>query len=873
MKQIYSLLFLFLFIAGFAQAPDGYYANATGTGYTLKTQLYNIIKDHTVQTYGGLYVTYETSDIDNFFENDGSVLDMYSENPSGTDPYIYTIATTQRCGNYTNEGDCYNREHIIPQSVFNEQSPMVSDAHFITPTDGKVNGIRSNYPHSVVATATQTTLNGSKLGASTTAGYSGPVFEPIDEFKGDIARMYFYFATRYENTVAGYNYPMFNNSSGKVFTNAFLSQLIAWHNQDPVSPREIARNNAIYARQNNRNPFIDHPEYVAAVWTTQPADTDAPSAVTNLTVTTTTSNSATLTWTAATDNVGVTGYDLYLDGTLKSTHTGLTATVSGLLPSTTYTFYVIARDDERNSSVASTSVEGVTTAAPTGGSGATELFFSEYVEGSSLNKALEIANFTGAAVNLSGYSIKKQSNGTGAWSAGLSLTGTLNSGAVFVLVDPGIATTCYTVANANLSSAQEAYNGNDPMGLFKDGKLIDIIGTFDGGSTNFAADVTLRRKSSIKGPNTTFDKTAEWDSYPNNTCDGIGTHSLATVPNVDTEAPTAVTNLTVTTTTSNSATLTWTAATDNVGVTGYDLYLDGTLKSTHTGLTATVSGLLPSTTYTFYVIARDDERNSSVASTSVEGVTTAVPTGGSGATELFFSEYVEGSSLNKALEIANFTGAAVNLTGYSIRKQSNGTGAWSAGLNLTGTLNSGAVFVLVDPGIATTCYTVANANLSSAQEAYNGNDPMGLFKDGKLIDIIGTFDGGSTNFAADVTLRRKSSIKGPNTTFDKTAEWDSYPNNTCDGIGTHSLATLSNIDFDANEFNIYPNPSNGNFKINFENSNEKYSVQVFSVLGQKVFEKEYTNNSSATVNNLQKGVYLVKITNDTKSVTKKLIVN
>jgi hypothetical protein len=87
------------------------------------------------------------------------------------------------------------------------------------------------------------------------------------------------------------------------------------------------------------------------------------------------------------------------------------------------------------------------------------------------------------------------------------------------------------------------------------------------------------------------------------------------------------------------------------------------------------------------------------------------------------------------------------------------------------------------------------------------------------------------------------------------------------------LATLSNIDFESNEFNIYPNPSNGNFKINFENSNEKYSVQVFSVLGQKVFEKEYINSSSATVNNLQKGVYLVKITTDTKSVTKKLIVN
>lgn len=366
MKQIYSLLLLVLFSVSFAQAPAGYYSTATGTGYTLKTQLYNIIKDHTVIDYAGLYVTYQTSDIDNFFENDGSVLDMYSENPAGTDPYNYSIAATQRCGNYTNEGDCYNREHIIPQSVFNELSPMVSDAHFITPTDGKVNGIRSNYPHSVVVTPSQTTLNGSKLGTSTTAGYSGLVFEPIDEFKGDIARMYFYFATRYENTVAGYNYAMFNNTSNQVFTTAFLNQLLAWHNQDPVSAREIARNNAIYARQNNRNPFIDNPNYVTEIWKAGTVDTEAPTAPTNLVVTETTTNSATLTWTASTDNVGVTSYDVYVNGTLKTSVTGVTTTITGLAAETAYTFYIIARDADRNSSVASASVTG-TTKAPAAG--------------------------------------------------------------------------------------------------------------------------------------------------------------------------------------------------------------------------------------------------------------------------------------------------------------------------------------------------------------------------------------------------------------------------------------------------------------------------------------------------------------------------
>ncbi len=281
MKKHYTLAFLLSITAVMAQIPSGYYNTATSSGYTLKTQLYTIIKNHTDNGYGGLYTTYQTSDVDNFYEKDGTILDMYSEKPNGTDPYNYTTNSTQRCGTYSAEGNCYNREHIVPQSSFNSTAPMVSDAHFITPTDGKVNGQRSNYPHGNVATASWTSLNGSKLGTSAVSGYTGTVFEPIDEFKGDIARMYFYFATRYETTVSGYSYPMFNGTTNQVFTTAFLNMLLAWNTLDPVSPREVARNNAIYATQNNRNPYIDHPEYVQKVWNPT-ADTQAPSTPTNL---------------------------------------------------------------------------------------------------------------------------------------------------------------------------------------------------------------------------------------------------------------------------------------------------------------------------------------------------------------------------------------------------------------------------------------------------------------------------------------------------------------------------------------------------------------------------------------------------------------
>jgi endonuclease I len=272
MKYNYFYITLLFVTFCYAQPPVGYYKTATGTGFVLKTQLFNIITNHTDQSYGGLYTTYQTSDIDKYYENDRTVLDMYSENPTGTDPYNFNPDSAQRCGSYSKEGDCYNREHIIPQSIFNSLTPMVSDAHFITPTDGTVNGLRGDMPHGKVGVPTKTTQNGSKIGPAANSGYSagftGTVFEPIDEFKGDIARMYMYFATRYEDAITtwGKPYPPFNGTSDQVFTDAFKNILLTWNQIDPVSQREIDRNNAIYARQGNRNPYIDNNNYVTKVW-------------------------------------------------------------------------------------------------------------------------------------------------------------------------------------------------------------------------------------------------------------------------------------------------------------------------------------------------------------------------------------------------------------------------------------------------------------------------------------------------------------------------------------------------------------------------------------------------------------------------------
>lgn len=259
----------------FSQIPTGYYDGTSGlTGSSLKTKLHQIINVALDKGYSGLWTAYQTTDRDFYYENNGKVLDMYSERPTAQDPYEFTISTDQ-CGSYQVEGQCYNREHTVPQSLFNSASPMHNDVHFIPPTDGKVNGMRDNYPYGIVGTVSWTSLNGSKLGTNSALGYSGTVFEPINEFKGDIARMIFYFVTRYENRLSTFSTG--NILGGSVYPGLQqweLNVLLLWNDQDPVSQREIDRNNACYAWQQNRNPYIDNPNWVHDVWGYSTLSTD-----------------------------------------------------------------------------------------------------------------------------------------------------------------------------------------------------------------------------------------------------------------------------------------------------------------------------------------------------------------------------------------------------------------------------------------------------------------------------------------------------------------------------------------------------------------------------------------------------------------------
>lgn len=260
MNHILKLLIVLPFF-GIAQIPTGYYNSAQGlTGNPLKIALHNIIDNHTVISYANLWNAFQKTDK----KTNGKVWDIYSDVPGGTPPYEYTFITDQ-CGNTGAEGVCYNREHSWPQSWFNSVNGPYSDLFHIYPTDGKVNGARSNYPYGNVSAPTYTSLNGGKLGSSVDLGYSQTVFEPIDEYKGDLARGFFYMSTRYYSEDAGWS------TSGATNKATILpwqvNVLLQWHHDDPVSAKEIARNDSIYYRyQNNRNPFIDNPQWADSIW-------------------------------------------------------------------------------------------------------------------------------------------------------------------------------------------------------------------------------------------------------------------------------------------------------------------------------------------------------------------------------------------------------------------------------------------------------------------------------------------------------------------------------------------------------------------------------------------------------------------------------
>lgn len=258
-RKFFALVTTLIIIAAsaLAQGPNNsgnYYQNADGKkGAALKTALFNIISPHTNIGYDGLYEAYKKTDK----RADGYVRDWYSN---------ATNYTWGDKGGNSAEGAGWNREHTVPQSWFGSGNPK-SDVVQVVPTDCWVNGMRSNHPLAEVGTVDKHSKNNySKLGSCKTAGYSGTVFEPNDEIKGDLARIYFYMVTCYEDKATGWGHSVFSSSKYPGFTDWYLTMLLRWSKQDPIDEVERTRNLAVWDVQGNRNPFVDYPGLEEYVW-------------------------------------------------------------------------------------------------------------------------------------------------------------------------------------------------------------------------------------------------------------------------------------------------------------------------------------------------------------------------------------------------------------------------------------------------------------------------------------------------------------------------------------------------------------------------------------------------------------------------------
>ena len=278
MKHVYTSFLTFTLLtltatSVYAQGPNGsgtYYAAADGKkGAALKTSLCGVIYDRNEggdlnTAYKALWTHFKTTDA----KPNGKVWDMYSNKRE------MTFGTDQDTGSGSQEGQYYNREHSMPNSWFGGKvMPMYTDLFHMYPTDKVVNNKRGNNPFGETANPSWKSANDfSKLGPCSVEGYSGVVFEPNDEYKGDFARTYFYMVTCYEEKLPNW-YTSYAESQPTLDGNTYpglndwqLKMLMKWAKNDPVSEKETNRNNAVFGIQNNRNPFIDYPGLEEYIW-------------------------------------------------------------------------------------------------------------------------------------------------------------------------------------------------------------------------------------------------------------------------------------------------------------------------------------------------------------------------------------------------------------------------------------------------------------------------------------------------------------------------------------------------------------------------------------------------------------------------------
>ena len=577
----YGILFLLLTVSSLicAQIPAGYYYQAHGkTGAELKTALHNIIKYGSGEgaTWEGFFYTDQNPD--------GSVFDMYSNET--------------RYFNGFNGIDGMHIEHSLPNSWWGGiKNNAYKDLYHLYPADATMNMSKSNNPLGEVS-GTPIRDNGlSKMGKNGFGNtYTGNCFEPADIYKGDFARSYFYIATAYEDYASLWNSPMMQNNTWPVWQSWALQLLMEWNKNDLKSTREEERAEAVYKIQGNRNPFIDYPDLVDYIWgdkTSTPypfPDETEPFLISprnnktldfgillqgdnktidldiqgkNLTETlnlywkTGGENSGlSLSQESVTANEAINGKTIHICYMPQTSGTGIDTLVikgGGLADSVIVEVSRGATEDfmalpaTETTSTQSTlrwirhpQATGYRIDLYSGDQQAGDLIISSYIEGSKgYDKAIEIYNGTGKDIDLSKYSLRKQTNGSGSFGTELSLKNDehpiLADGENFLIVsgdctNEALIGRAQMIAPAEKEKSLMSFNGDDAIGLYHNGIQIDVIGDVDTGKgATWGVNVTYMRKTEVTHPTTVCDW-SEWVNLGQDVIDRTGTFTMQFAP-------------------------------------------------------------------------------------------------------------------------------------------------------------------------------------------------------------------------------------------------------------------------------------------------------------------------------------------------------
>ena len=531
-EKIRLVVLLFILTSfGISEIPENYYENSEGkTGAALKSALYHIIKGHTQYPY-----TSSQTDV-------WDILEDTDQDPQNSNNILCLYTGWSRLK--SSHPDGWNREHVWSKSRgdFGTDIGAGTDIHHLRPADCSVNSAKNNRFFD----------NGGTIyvdGDGTTECRQGTnwTWEPGDLEKGDVARMIFYMATRYEGE---------NGEPDLILVDSIppsdthdpvygkLSTLLEWHQADTVTDYERTRNDKIYSWQNNRNPFIDHPEYANKIW-----GNDSITSI-QFTSTNITKNEAdiscdiSLSILNGSSTANTTSQIILKSGNNEDIESFSTQNIT--FPANDYSNQTVTvnitddtiLEDAEDIVFAIRNINGGSAAIAGKDSlftltlednefdenilEATDLFISEYIEGSSYNKAIEIFNGTGSSIDLSAYSLELSSNGAD-FSNSITLSSTLNNNTTYVISHSNASSEIQSQTDINNTSVIN-FNGNDPVRLLKNNTEIDRIGEI---GVDFGSDKTLIRKSSISSPSSTYNST-DWLSFAKDMTDSLGNHSMIT---------------------------------------------------------------------------------------------------------------------------------------------------------------------------------------------------------------------------------------------------------------------------------------------------------------------------------------------------------